>query len=233
MTDEVTISKSETSNNNNNNYYLLRVNLSGFNLNDVKVNVIEENSINKIEITATSIENDEKGKLKSSKEYKKVFELQKKSCSGIKFETMETCFDDDKKHLIVKFQSNKPETHVISLLNNSSDDDVYVDLIEKTAKNLQSLKTLDDIKDAIESVLNQSNFNFNHNKKADNRKSEREAFNDDMHLLSQHNSSPAMHTIANDDGSKLLRVNVKIPHSITAVVNLPPSASSTILSSTP
>lgn len=218
MTEEITIDS------NCNNYYLLRVNLNGFKLDDVKVSVLKETSINKIEIKAISIEKDENGSPKSTNEYTKVFELQKKKCSNINLDSMETSFDDDNKHLIVKFKSNKTENHLVNFLNNSNEDDIYVDLIEKTVKNLQNFKSLDDIKDAIECVLNESNFNFNHEKKKDKQKNEEEvlfrhALDDDLHLLSKHNSSPVMHIVTNEDGFKQLHVNLKIPQTINKIIN--------------
>ena len=207
----------------NNDYYLLRVNLNGFKLADIKVTIVKENLINKIEIKAIHIENDDHGLPKSTNEYTKVFELSKKTCSNINLDTMETSFDDDDKHLIIKFKSKKNENHLVNLLNNSSEDDIYVDLIEKTVKNLQNFKNLDDIKEAIESVLNETNFNFNHQKKNDKKNEEtlvRHALDDDLHLLSKHQSSPVMHIITNDDGSKQLRINLKIPQTINTVINL-------------
>jgi hypothetical protein len=216
MTEEVIVE--------NNDYYLLRVNLSGFKLSDIRVNILKENLINKIEIKAVHIQNDENGSPKSTNEYTKVFELSKKTCSNINLDSMETSFAEDDKHLIIKFKSNKNENHLINLLNNSNEDDIYVNLIEKTVKNLQNFKNLDDIKDAIESVLNESNFNFNHEKKTDKKNEEtllvRHALDDDLHLLSKHQSSPVMHIITNDDGSKQIRINLKIPQTINAVIKL-------------
>jgi hypothetical protein len=192
------------------NYYLLRVNLNGFNKNDVKVTLFKETLLNKIEITAINKENNGKnGSLIN--EYNKIFELPKNSCYNL--DTMETCFDDDNKHLVIKFKSNKPETHLINMLNNSNDDDIYVNLIEKTAKNLQNLKNLDDIKEAIENVLNESSFNFNSQQSAEDCK-----LNNDLHLLSKHNNLPSMYIINN--GMKILRVCIKIPQSIDKVVDL-------------
>lgn len=225
--------------NDNNNCYRLRVNLNGFKKDDIKVNLINEGKVNKIEVTAACKEFNEQTSCDTIKEYKKVFELPTKNYRNLDLMTMCSYIDNDQKHLIIEFKSNLNDNQTYNSLNNSNDDDLYLNLIEQAANYLTNFKNLDDIKQTIEHVLNpctppvtspssetqtrttsKEKLTTN-NKNINNRLS----LDNDIHLLSTNYNLPPMHLLSNPDGSKLLQVTVKVPETVTKVVKTNPPVS--------
>jgi len=142
-------------------FYRLRVNINGFELNDVKVCLVNEDNSERplplakseqqgsklrLKINATRnecIASDETGSTKATRCYTKYYEILSKS--NVDESTMRHYLDPKNSlYLIVEFVSNTDENFYINL------DDSCDSLVELAAKSLLNIRNIEDLRNAIE-----------------------------------------------------------------------------------
>ena len=190
-------------------YFVLRININGFKLEDVKVEIVDSkekdsasNQIhkNKVQLKISATRTQSVNKQESTSEYAKFYDIPVKH--HVDVNTMRYYLDKKNPfYLNVEFESKSNENVYINL------DDSCESLVEMAAKSLLNIKNIEDLKNSIENPTS-SNFNFEEVFSASILK--------DLSQSTKTTFSP-IRTIENADGSKLVRVDVSIPFAIKTV----------------
>jgi len=200
-------------NDENPKYFVLRININGFKLEDVKVDLIvdpkataivpsEPDQIqkNKVQVKITATRTQKVNNQESTSEYVKYYDILPKS--NVNVDTMRYYLDEKKPfYLNVEFVAKSDENVYINL------DDSCESLVEMAAKSLLNIKNIEDLKSSIENPTN-TNFNFDEIFSASILK--------DLSQSTRTTFSP-IRIIDQPDGSQMVRADVSIPFSIKTI----------------
>ena len=128
-------------------FYRLKVNINGFRLEDIKVNLIE-NETDRVQVKISAFRTIKSNNQDTTKEYIKYFDIFK-SKSNIRTNTMNFYLDPKNPlYLIIEFNSNSDESVHINM------DDSCESLIETAAKSLLNVKNIEDLRSSIQDPFN-------------------------------------------------------------------------------
>lgn len=206
-----TISKSDSK---TENYYRLRININGFKLEDLKIELLVNNKKfnpkpvadksesvqqkDKVQVKINGKRTSKQGNVESTREYEKYYDILTKSnidVNSIKY------YLDPKNDLflIVEFLSNTNEDVYVNL------DDSLESLVETAAKSLLNIQNIEDLKSSLTNASNPANKTFQH------------VFSpsliNDINQASKTRLTPVQ-IVENSNGTKIVRVSVEVPMSI-------------------
>ena len=201
---------SDKSNSDNLKYFVLRININGFKLEDVKVDLIADpkpsNSAadqiqkSKVQVKITAARTQKVNNQESTSEYVKYYDILPKL--NVNFDTMRYYLDQKNPYYLnVEFVATTSENVYINL------DDSCESLVEMAAKSLLNIRNIEDLKSSIENPTN-TNFNFEEVFSASILK--------DLSQSTKTTFSP-IRIVENSDGTQSTRADVSIPFSIKTI----------------
>lgn len=194
---------------NEKSYYRLRININGFKLEDVRLELIVNNKKyklqnsklpppnqkDKVQVRVNAKRTTKVNNVESTNEFEKYYDIATKS--NIDVNSMKYYLDPKNSiYLIVEFLSNSNENVYVNL------DESCESLVEAAAKSLLNIRDIEDLKRSLD-------------------KNGNKAFQDifsptlirDINQATKTRLTP-INIVDNSDGTKLVRVNVDVPHSI-------------------
>jgi hypothetical protein len=190
-------------------YYRLRVNINGFKLEDVRLELVVNNKKFKLQNSKLTLPNQKDkvqvrinarrttkvNNIESTNEFEKYYDIVTKS--NIDLNSMKYYLDPKNSiYLIVEFLSNSNENVYVNL------DDSCESLVEAAAKSLLNIRDIEDLKRSLDK---------------NNNKAFEDVFSPtlirEINQATKTRLTP-INIIENTDGTKLARINVDVPHSI-------------------
>lgn len=130
-------------------FYRLKVNINGFRIEDIKVNLVEHNK-ERVKVKVSAFRTLNSNNQDKTEEYSKLFDIFK-SKYDIKTDSMRYYINPlNPLYLIIEFKSNSDKNVHVNLDNSCES------LIETAAKSLLNVKNIEDLRSSIQDPFNSS-----------------------------------------------------------------------------